>query len=908
MMRSLVIFIFVLLGLIFPGENYIEAQGFLRAEGKNIVDENGNNVILRGMGLGGWMLQEGYMLQTAGFANAQHKIEQHITDLIGEEGKDAFYEAWLDNHVTREDIDSLKSWGFNSIRLPMHYNLFTLPIEEEPIPGEQTWLEEGLIMTDSLLSWCAANEMYLILDLHAAPGGQGRDEGISDYDTSKPSLWESEANRTKTVALWRRLAEHYEDEPWIGGYDLINETNWQLDNNQPLRDIYMRLTEAIREVDQRHILFIEGNWFANDFTNLTPPWDDNLVYSPHKYWSINDQQSIQWVIDIRDRYDVPIYFGESGENSNVWFRDAIRLLESHNMGWAWWPMKKVEDIAGPLSIIKTDGYQRLLDFWNNGGAVPSREEATATLMQLTELLKIENCLYQNDVIDAMFRQIDDEQTLRYAPNFIPGIIYASDYDLGSQGTAYDDNQVANFHVSTGNFTAWNNGWTLRNDGVDMERSMDITKSNGFNIGWTAADEWIKYSAQIETGIYDVRVRVATQESGKFHLNIGEVPLSRVIDVTNTGGWQTWTTVSVPDVVLFHNDDHFRFFIDEAEFNVGSYEFVRKGDPTDVNTQYLSSSTIGEQAIQVVLNKPMITNSDLLADDFTLTINGIRISPDQIFIDPENPRRIIIQINQTITTSDVIRIAYGGNTLTGIDNTPLMAFGEVQVENDVAIVHVIPGRVEAEDFFNQSGIELESTNDEGGGQNIGFLDQGDFLDYFIDVAQTGTYLIEYRTAALSEQGAVSISIIEDEVETSLDLTRFEATGDWQAWRTTSSQIRLPEGRHQLRVRIEASLFNMNWMEFSIITSSVDLQEPELISISPNPGPGIYELRASDLATDTYMLDVFSPKGELILHELISSTSAFAKSIHLTDHPDGTYILRLQGRSGYVWQEKIIKTAE
>jgi len=177
-----------------------------------------------------------------------------------------------------------------------------------------------------------------------------------------------------------------------------------------------------------------------------------------------------------------------------------------------------------------------------------------------------------------------------------------------------------------------------------------------------------------------------------------------------------------------------------------------------------------------------------------------------------------------------------------------------------------------------------------------------------VAQTGTYLIEYRTAALSERGAVSISIIEDEVETSLDLTRFEATGDWQAWRTTSSQIRLPEGRHQLRVRIEASLFNMNWMEFSIITSSVDLQEPELISISPNPGPGIYELRASDLATDTYMLDVFSPKGELILHELISSTSAFAKSIHLTDHPDGTYILRLQGRSGYVWQEKIIKTAE
>lgn len=907
-MRSLYICVLVLWGIAVSGDSYLTAQGFLRAEGKNIVDEEGNHVILRGMGLGGWMLQEGYMLQTAGFANAQHIIEQHISDLIGDGAKEEFYDAWLANHVTREDIDSLKSWGFNSIRLPMHYNLFTLPIEEEPVPGEQTWLDEGFEMTDSLLSWCAANEMYLILDLHAAPGGQGRDEGISDYDTTKPSLWESEANRTKTVELWRRLANHYKDEQWIGGYDLINETNWELDNNQPLRDIYMRLTEAIREVDQNHILFIEGNWFANDFTNLTPQWDDNLVYSPHKYWSINDQASIQWVIDIRDRYDVPIYFGESGENSNVWFRDAIRLLESHNMGWAWWPMKKVEDIAGPLSIVKTDGYQRLLDFWSNGGPSPDREEATAILMQLTELLKIENCIYQNDVIDAMFRQIDSDETLPNAPHVIPGLIYTSDYDLGSQGTAYNDNQVANFHVSTGNFTAWNNGWTSRNDGVDMEKSLDITKSNGFNIGWTQPDEWIKYSADIETGVYDVRVRVATLERGKFHLNIGDVPISRSIDVVSTGGWQTWTTVTVPDVILFDSEDHFRLYIDEAEFNIGSFEFVKTGDPEDFDTQYLSSSTIDDQSIQIVLSKPLDSNSGLNPDDFDLTINGIRISPTDIFIDPDNPRRIIIRINQTITTQDVIRVAYGGSSLSGIDDTSLAMFGEVQVENEVAIIHAIPGKVEAEDFFDQSGIELENTNDEGGGQNIGFLDRGDFLDYFIDVAQTGIYLVEYRTAALSEEGAVSISIIEDEVETTLDLTRFEPTGAWQTWRTTSSQIRLPEGRHHIRVRIESSLFNMNWMQFSIITSSVDIPEPELISITPNPGPGVYELRASDLDSDTYMLDLFSTSGHLILHELLPSTSAFRRSIELSDQPDGTYVLRIQGRSGYTWQEKIIKAAE
>ena len=121
------------------------------------------------------------MLQTAGFANAQHQIRERIELLIGKEATDEFYQAWLTNHVTKADIDSLKAWGFNSVRLPMHYNLFTLPIEEEPVRGEHTWLEQGFELTDQLIEWCKANEMYVILDLHAAPGGQGYDEGISDY-------------------------------------------------------------------------------------------------------------------------------------------------------------------------------------------------------------------------------------------------------------------------------------------------------------------------------------------------------------------------------------------------------------------------------------------------------------------------------------------------------------------------------------------------------------------------------------------------------------------------------------------------------------------------------------------------------------------------------------------------------
>ncbi|HEX3080806.1 MAG TPA: glycosyl hydrolase family 5, partial [Puia sp.] len=96
----------------------LKSQGFLKADGQKIVNENGDNVLLRGIGLGGWMLQEGYMLHL-NKEGQQYRIKQRIATLIGEEETKAFYTAWLSNHTTKSDIDSLHAWGFNSVRLPM---------------------------------------------------------------------------------------------------------------------------------------------------------------------------------------------------------------------------------------------------------------------------------------------------------------------------------------------------------------------------------------------------------------------------------------------------------------------------------------------------------------------------------------------------------------------------------------------------------------------------------------------------------------------------------------------------------------------------------------------------------------------------------------------------------------------
>src|SRR5215510_1111027 len=116
-----------------------EAPRFLHAKNARILDGQEQEIILRGMGLGGWMLQEGYMLGVRS-NGTQHSIKARITDLIGKENCDKFYQLWLQNDFTRDDVDLLAKCGFNSIRLPMHYNLFTLPIQDEPVPGQNTWL------------------------------------------------------------------------------------------------------------------------------------------------------------------------------------------------------------------------------------------------------------------------------------------------------------------------------------------------------------------------------------------------------------------------------------------------------------------------------------------------------------------------------------------------------------------------------------------------------------------------------------------------------------------------------------------------------------------------------------------------------------------------------------------------
>ena len=100
--------------ILLSGNSWAQAPAFLTTSGASIVNGNGENVLLRGVGLGGWMVQEGYMLQTASFASPQHEIKETITELFGEEAAGVFFDAWLHSPCRVADIDSMKAWVFNS--------------------------------------------------------------------------------------------------------------------------------------------------------------------------------------------------------------------------------------------------------------------------------------------------------------------------------------------------------------------------------------------------------------------------------------------------------------------------------------------------------------------------------------------------------------------------------------------------------------------------------------------------------------------------------------------------------------------------------------------------------------------------------------------------------------------------
>lgn len=513
-------------------------ETFFTTNGKEILNRQGEPVVIKGFGLGGWLLPEGYMfgLNREGYTAASD-IYENVADLIGESDANNWIQNFRDNYVTEDDIIIMKEWGVDHIRIPFHYNIFYDIDRDE-------FIDEGFDRINQLLIWCKRNRIDVILDMHAAPGAQSEGD-ISDSD-GVARLWtEKEIYWPVTVKIWEEIARRYKDETIIIGYDLINEPVTPFDvnvGNPMLKELYIQLIESIRAVDKNHILFIEGNYWATTFDYLTPPLDNNMVYAFHKYWNQTDRGTIQYLLNIRDQHDTPLWLGESGENSNPWFYETIRLVENQNIGWNWWTHKKLETITSPLSAPTNPNYDKVKEYWNGNGPRPSAQEAKDGLFQMAEDLKIENTTFRPDVVAALFSPSFGSSNEPYTELNIPGEFPAVHYDIGMNGISYYDKEYKRVSSDPAQNTG-NIGWEFRNDGVDIQSSEDPFSE--FNVGWLDTDEWMEYTVNVTAGNYDIIVRIASNNTaGRIALFSNGNRISNYVSIPNTGGYQSWSSLNL----------------------------------------------------------------------------------------------------------------------------------------------------------------------------------------------------------------------------------------------------------------------------------------------------------------------------------------------------------------------------
>ena len=336
----------------------VNTLSFIKTKGKQLVDENSTTIILKGINIGNWLVPEGYMFKM-NQVNAPRKIDELLYELIGPDSLQVFWHTFLDNYITHDDIKYLKQIGCNHIRLPFHYKLFT----QDLYMGQRN---AGFTYFDRIIDWCREEKLYVLLDMHCAPGGQTGDNIDDSY--GYPYLLKSKSSKDVMTAIWVDIAKKYKDEPVILGYDLINEpvAHYFQDEidalNTELLSLYKQTVSAIRKVDKKHTIFLNGSIWSGNFDVFQEMIDDNVVYEFHKYWFDVNQNAVQNYVDFSNQHQVPIYLGESGENTDEWVHDFRSLLDDNNINWCFWPYKKMNNTKGIMTFDEPEDYQLISDY------------------------------------------------------------------------------------------------------------------------------------------------------------------------------------------------------------------------------------------------------------------------------------------------------------------------------------------------------------------------------------------------------------------------------------------------------------------------------------------------------------------------------------------------------------------
>lgn len=324
--------------------NHREPVRFLHAEGRQIVDSEGQAVELRGCNIGGWLLIEPWI---AGLDFQQGvETEKELWDILGkrfgEAAKLDLIRTYRASFFNEADVKQIAEIGLNCIRIPVWWRAISDPV----YGGDIAWL-------DHCIQWCSRNGVYAIIDLQGAPGGQAKESANVGEPADGGALWKDQVFKNQTIRLWRDLANRYKNEPAVAAYDLLNEGTAAPDVGD-LLDLYDTLYTEIRRVDSRHMIVMET---VSGFHILPQPenmgWT-NVVYSFHLYpqWFSEGLQIPAKILPKLQRialgYNTPTYMGEfnsitserGGADAFLRYREVADYYE-----WAWtfWTYKAISD-------------------------------------------------------------------------------------------------------------------------------------------------------------------------------------------------------------------------------------------------------------------------------------------------------------------------------------------------------------------------------------------------------------------------------------------------------------------------------------------------------------------------------------------------------------------------------------
>ncbi len=347
----------------------------------HVVDENGKKVVLNGVNIGNWLLWETWMGFVPEYTHdwAHYDTLEVLTERFGAEKTAEIEKVFMDNFITEDDIAQIEKLGFNCVRVPFWYRNF--------MNEDGTWLTSnhnenpGFQRIDWLIETCEKYGIYIILDMHGAPGGQSKNH--STGKAGRNELYEVESKMDSCVELWTTIAERYKDNEIIAVYDLLNEPqnnggytgdySWEAGSQEAAAQTnkaYDILYKAIREVDDNHIISFEGIWSTEVLPNPNDFGYENVMYQLHIYDTSTDMilYRVNELRKVRREWGVAVYNGEYNNGENEYFGQMLYELfeinrtkwnyKTYNAGSQWGIFnQKVKRID-----IKTASFEETIDF------------------------------------------------------------------------------------------------------------------------------------------------------------------------------------------------------------------------------------------------------------------------------------------------------------------------------------------------------------------------------------------------------------------------------------------------------------------------------------------------------------------------------------------------------------------